>query len=321
MFLSPEIILSTDSHDDVLKQPVFRRCLAAVAVDEVHLVSDWSTFRPRFHELHILRARLPSSIPYLGVSATLDKDTLDIVRRSAGYGNCKLIKTSIDRPEISMQIVYMEGNQRDFEDLRRFFPIRATSPYDIPKTVFYFDSKNEIRNFLGVVIDSWFPEWEYPPSAVQWIKPFFTEMAQHDKDRFARMFERSDNQTEPTTSSSIRFLVCTEAYGLGADNPDIHYVVHWKIPKNKHSLAQRMGRAARKFSPTAKWKNGHFFLVVPRWACEKAELRKTARGYVRNPDFEAFILNQSDSETNESDVDKTNPSRLAKSNQEKRNKE
>ena len=288
MFASPEILLSPVFHSEVLRHNHFWRNLIAVAIDEVDLVKDWSDFRPRFGELHVLRARLPQ-VPFLGVSATLDKEAIAVIRKDASFGDCELIRTSIDRPEICINIIFMEGNVSCFEDLRRFFPLDMSDPYQVPKTIFYFDSKNEIRNFIERVTNHWFPEWGFPPGARKSIQPLFTDMAEYDKSRIANMFERPDNRIEPHLGSSIRFLATSEAYGLGAHNPDVRVVVNWKVPKSKNSLPQRMGRAARDLVV----EGGQYYLVVPRWACERVVLRKNlVSRQIQNTNTAAHFSNQ-----------------------------
>lgn len=283
VFLSPEVILSDEFTREILYSEYIQSSLMAIAVDEVHLVRDWEDFRPQFGELHVLRTRI-RHIPFLGVSASLDEETIKTVRKNGGFRDCELIRTSIDRPEIKFNVLFMEGNMTDFEDLRRFFPQvesrdaitgrQKLVPMDIPKTVFYFDSKQLIRNFLSRV-NIWFNEWKYPAAASNWITGYFREMADYDLDRISTTFERRDNPNDIEQSSTIRLLAATEAYGLGAHNPDIRRIINWGIPKNKNSLPQRMGRGAREL--TIEDGGGEFFLVVPPWANTTAPPRKTIK--------------------------------------------
>lgn len=307
--MSPEYILSVDFNDDVLRKEQFRQQLTAVAIDELHLVNDWRNFRCEFSELHVLRSRLPVHVPYLGVSATLDKKTLSIVRKDAGFDDCQLLKTSIDRPEISTYIIFMEGNQNNFEDLRRFFPINLESPpYDIPKTVFYFDSKIKLNSFIRLATDVWFPEWGYPAEAYRWIAGYHADMAEWDKQRLSSIFERPDCPEDSTQGSPIRFWGASEAYGTGADNPDIKNIINYLIPKNENAHAQRKGRLVRKGG------KGKFFMVVPRWACTTADLSKN---YARknkpnqNPTLDSYIPEQTndqyDSDQSDDSITQSQP--------------
>ena len=45
--------------------------------------------------------------------------------------------------------------------------------------------------------------------------------------------------------SNIRCLVCTIAFGMGMQVPDIRYVIHWGPPGNVLNYFQEIGRCAR----------------------------------------------------------------------------
>ena len=157
------MILTKDFHNDVIKSESFRGRLRVFAIDKIHWVDDWKDFRPRYSELGVLSARLPS-IPYLGITATLTPRIGDYIKKSSGFDySCPVLRTSVDRPEISLSVIFAEGKLGTFEDLRRFFPlgnIQATK--DIPKIVIYFDSIRLLLAFIDIVRLRWFSEFGYP---------------------------------------------------------------------------------------------------------------------------------------------------------------
>lgn len=288
--------MSPEFTQDVVSNMGFRKRLAAVVVDELHFVHDWNRFRTKYTELHVLRARLPPAIPFLGLTATLDSKALKVVQETGGFEICQVLKTPINRPEISMHVVFMEGNQNNFEDLRRFFPETATEPYSIPKTVFFFDSKSNIQRFFQCVTELWFPSWGYCLGARKWIEAYHSDMADYDKKAIMNVFEKPDNPESPHLGSIIRFLAASEAFGAGANVPDIENVVQVGIPQSRNADAQRKGRCARAIS------RGFYYLVVPRWASQRADVKKTRKGHTRNPLIEAVILGQVDSDSEHSDA-------------------
>jgi hypothetical protein len=52
----------------------------------------------------------------------------------------------------------------------------------------------------------------------------------------------------PTKDSAIRVVICTVAFGLGMDIPDIHMVIHWAAPRTFEAFFQESGRAGRDVS-------------------------------------------------------------------------
>lgn len=263
-------------------------------------MDDWKDFRPRYSELGVLRARLPR-VPYLGVTATLTPKMEDYIKKSSGFDySSPVYRTSVDRPEISLSVIFAEGKLGSFEDLRRFFPLPPDTidvvqrPIDIPKTVIYFDSIRLILAFLDIVRNRWFPEFQYPIGSDTWIQPYFAAMADSDKQRISAEFEKPDNLLEPDTCAKYRILVASEGYGLGADNPDIVIVINFRLPKTINALAQRAGRAMRSGNGQA-----HFFLIADPWARD-AQLPATRRR--KNPPSSQVQSNKIGDTSSDSEV-------------------
>lgn len=49
----------------------------------------------------------------------------------------------------------------------------------------------------------------------------------------------------PKENSTVRLMICTVAFGMGVDIPDIEYIFHFGISKSLLSYWQEVGRAAR----------------------------------------------------------------------------
>jgi superfamily II DNA helicase RecQ len=117
--LGPELALSPQFDDEVLKDPNFREKLCLVAIDELHIVDQWGNdFRKAYSQLAILRKCLPRDVPWFGTSATLDPDMLEQVKELAGFNSdVTVMRTSIDRPEIGFEIRPMKYTAASFGDL------------------------------------------------------------------------------------------------------------------------------------------------------------------------------------------------------------
>jgi superfamily II DNA helicase RecQ len=46
-------------------------------------------------------------------------------------------------------------------------------------------------------------------------------------------------------STATRIVICTEAFGMGLDCPDIEQVIHYGIPATLDDYIQHVGRAGR----------------------------------------------------------------------------
>ena len=60
--------------------------------------------------------------------------------------------------------------------------------------------------------------------------------------------QRKRNQSD-FMASRLRVLVCTVAFGMGLDKPDVRAVIHYNMPKSFESFVQEIGRAGRDRDP------------------------------------------------------------------------
>jgi len=103
VIVSPEM-LTSHPFNEVLRSTGFQKKLCLVFIDECDLVEEQgSDFRPCYKSIGELRARLPTSAPWVAVSATLPNDqTFDRVTKSLGFQPGRHICKSlpIDNPHI-----------------------------------------------------------------------------------------------------------------------------------------------------------------------------------------------------------------------------
>jgi superfamily II DNA helicase RecQ len=99
----------------------------------------------------VLRHRIDKRVPWFGTSATLDPAMLQDVIEMAGFSaNVKIMKTTVDRPDISLSIRRIEYSLASFHDLS-FLTDEAVirgGLVDVartPKTIIYMDSISQIE--------------------------------------------------------------------------------------------------------------------------------------------------------------------------------
>ena len=75
--------------------------LSLIAIDEAHLISEWSAFRPAFFELKELKQTF-KNIPLMALTATATPETEEEVRHAL---RCPVIRrASINRPNITLNV-------------------------------------------------------------------------------------------------------------------------------------------------------------------------------------------------------------------------
>jgi superfamily II DNA helicase RecQ len=280
VLLSPEIALSSRFKTKVLYDQAFRDHLVLVAIDELHVVSEWGRhWRNSYSQLSLLRDQIGKSVPWLGCSATLDPVTLAEVRDLSGFDpSVRIQRTSVDRPDITFEIRTITHPINGYRDLEFLIePVRMAADQSrenigrdagsdsyacctkILKTIIYVDSIQQILKLVRVLTTLLIRAGCSKTSAINTVQAYHSELAESDKRRISKEFEMPD--AESVLDSSIhRIIVATDAMGMGIDNPDIRLVIQFGVPPSMGALLQRAGRAAR-----GKGVRGKFIWLVPAW--------------------------------------------------------
>ena len=124
-------------------------------------------------------------------------------------------------------------------DLQFLLPQTAVHFTDVPKTIIYMDRISRICQ-AAERFAVWMRQLGYPSESGAWVKTYFSDMAEKDKNTIDVDFRRRHKDC-----SAPRIILTTDAYGLGVDNPDVQRVVQWLLPSSIQQLYQRMGRAMR----------------------------------------------------------------------------
>jgi helicase-like protein/RAD3-like DEAD/DEAH box helicase len=250
--------------------PRFRERVRLVAIDEAHVLREWATqeFRTDFLLIHELRRLMSREAVFFACSATVCLETERVIRTCGGFrqegsrvGDLEVIRTSIDRPDISINIQPIErGQQTSCEQLFAFLhkainpETGELTPQQVPKTLIFLDSKNGILR-LAKRMRKWLTLQGFTPQVANQLVSEYTSLTQsHDQNRLYAIFSRPD--------SPIRIMIATNSFGMGLDIPGVEIVVQWNflISSSLADLVQRFGRAARRPGEKAT-----AFLFLPHW--------------------------------------------------------
>ena len=185
-----------------------------IVVDEAHCISQWGyDFRPDYLQIGKLRDLVDAPVIALTATAT-PKVAEDIMERLEFQDKC-LIKTGFERPNLS----YIVRNTED--KLGQLLNICT----NIPGTGIVY-----VRN----------------RKKTEELAAFLTENGISSSFYHAGLGadSRSDRQAK-WKSGSIRVMVCTNAFGMGIDKPDVRFVVHFDMPDSPEAYFQEAGRSGR----------------------------------------------------------------------------
>ncbi|THH28870.1 hypothetical protein EUX98_g5330 [Antrodiella citrinella] len=164
-------------------------------------------------------------------SATLNPDTLKQCEDSLIIEHDKAFYVNLgnDRQNIRIEVHYM-NSKHDYEALGALLKLDSiVNVSDMPKTIIFTDDRRKAE-------DIW-----------RWI---CIQIPSHLQDQVAflhslRPESGKTNTMERFTDGSLRFLVATEAVGMGADIPDIERIIQFGAPRLLTIWIQRAGRAGR----------------------------------------------------------------------------
>ncbi len=206
--------------------------ISLIAVDEAHCISQWGyDFRPPYLRIAALREELPA-VPILALTASATAD----VQRDI----CEKLQPP-HPPKGGFQTPQSVDSFTDWKIFRQSFE-RANLSY----STFKVDSKiNKVIDVLRKV----------PGSAIIYCKSRkrtkeISELLQlqnisTDHYHAGLLQEERNKKQEAWVHNKTRVIVCTNAFGMGIDKPDVRVVIHADVPDCLENYYQEAGRAGR----------------------------------------------------------------------------
>ena len=209
LYLSPER----------LKTPLFRYYVGGmdisyIVVDEAHCISQWGyDFRPDYLEISELRKM--SSAPVIALTATATPYVAQDIMERLGFREKLLLKSSFERPNLSYIVRHCE------DKLGKLLQVCSS----VPGTgIVYVRSRKKTEELAAFL-------------RAQGISASFYHAGLGPQTRALRQADWK--------SGKIRIMVCTNAFGMGIDKPDVRSVVHFDVPDSPEAYFQEAGRAGR----------------------------------------------------------------------------
>jgi superfamily II DNA helicase RecQ len=111
VLMGPEQLLSPEFRA-LLTKPLFGMRIGMIAIDEAHCMSDWSSFRSEYSQIHTIRSLLPRDACVFACTGTMNTQTEARIIKYGGFDQRSgwntyegIVRTSIDRPEIAVVVI------------------------------------------------------------------------------------------------------------------------------------------------------------------------------------------------------------------------
>ena len=185
-----------------------------IVVDEAHCISQWGyDFRPDYLQIGKLREIVDA--PVIALTATATPKVADDIMNRLGFEEKNLIKSGFERPNLSYIV-------RKCEDkLGQLLSICSSVAGTGIVYVRNRKKTEELATFL----------------TTNGISASFYHAGLGQESR-------ADRQ-EKWKTDKIRVMVCTNAFGMGIDKPDVRFVVHFDLPDSPEAYFQEAGRGGR----------------------------------------------------------------------------
>ena len=185
-----------------------------IVVDEAHCISQWGyDFRPDYLQIGNLRDIVDA--PFIALTATATpKVAEDIMERLRFKDGC-LIKSGFERPNLSYIVRRTEDKLGQLLNICN--SVQGTG-------IVYVRSRKKTEELAAFLSSNGVSASFYHAGL--------------------GALSRSDRQAA-WKEDRIRVMVCTNAFGMGIDKPDVRFVVHFDVPDSPEAYFQEAGRGGR----------------------------------------------------------------------------
>jgi ATP-dependent DNA helicase RecQ len=213
-----------------------------IAVDEAHCISQWGyDFRPPYLRIAALRDELPG-IPVLALTAsatpevqadicdklhfktspnpllkerTSNTPKTEVIRQNVQPENRNIFRQSFERPNLSYSVFQVDSKIHKIIEVLNNVPGAA---------IIYCKSRKRTKEISELL-------------HLQPISSDYYHAGLNQDERSRKQEEWINNTT--------RVIVCTNAFGMGIDKPDVRSVIHADVPDCLENYYQEAGRAGR----------------------------------------------------------------------------
>ncbi|MEY2595620.1 MAG: hypothetical protein RI965_892 [Bacteroidota bacterium] len=210
LYVSPERLNSNKFLERLEDLPI-----SMLAVDEAHCISQWGyDFRPAYLHIASVKTYL-NNVPIIALTASATPKVKDDIVEKLKLKNPSFFFGSFARENLSYQVVQADDKINFLKKLLIQHP---------GSSIVYCRTRKRTKEFSDLLQQFQFKADFYHAGLKQ---------------------EQRTTKQQDWISGKIDCIVCTNAFGMGIDKPDVRLVVHMDVPDCLENYYQEAGRAGR----------------------------------------------------------------------------
>lgn len=210
LYLSPER-LATELF--LTKLPHLK--INLLAIDEAHCISQWGyDFRPSYLKIAQVRELMPG-VPVLALTATATPQVVNDIQEQLRFKTKNVFQKSFERSNLAYVVRQAENKEEQL--LKILESVKGSA-------VVYVRNRKKTREYAELILRNGIKADFFHAGLAQKVK---------------------DDRQEKWKLNQSRVMVCTNAFGMGIDKPDVRVVVHMDSPDSLEAYFQEAGRAGR----------------------------------------------------------------------------
>ena len=228
LYLSPETLLSKPVWER-LSQPQLQ--INTLILDEAHCLVQWGdTFRPAYRRLGAVRSALLQSKPVgakiaiAAFTATADPSTQKTIQQVLQLQQPTIFRQNPYRSNLHLQVKIVWTPKGRKQQLCKFIQSQSGEA-----GLVYVRTRRDSESLA-----EWLRQQGYTTAA------YHAGLSPEERRRIEASW----------LSGEVQFVVCTSAFGMGINKPNVRWVVHFHAPLLLSEYVQEIGRAGRDGKPS-----------------------------------------------------------------------